>query len=210
MGWLRDRPRKKAEINEGAKSRLAWIPWYVDERRIHPPDGLKDFQQTWFWNLLFASLSAEWQGYLPMSSNLWMLAGALTRERWDANSSAVLAAFEIQKMEDGKLLLFFPSLVETINSQFEKIRDKKKRIPEISETSTGFHRGVGSLSFSFSDLSKHNQQTKPSAIRARARAPAREVCPLGQCNGTGLRKSHYAPGKVVQCDCRAGVKNGTG
>ena len=94
-------------------SPLNWIPLPV-EHQLGPPKGLKDFQVGWFWSLFWASVKAEWPGYLPLSDDLWMLAGALTRQRWDANAAAVLAAFEIQELAGHRRLIYFPPLVRII------------------------------------------------------------------------------------------------
>ena len=54
---------------------LEWFPFYV-HRFINDPRyrALKDYQQAWFLNLLFASWISERPGYLPDDGQLWRLA----------------------------------------------------------------------------------------------------------------------------------------
>jgi hypothetical protein len=59
---------------------LEWFPFYV-----HRLAGdvryraLKDYQQAWYLNLLFASWVSERPGYLPDDGQLWRLANARTQ-----------------------------------------------------------------------------------------------------------------------------------
>ena len=60
---------------------LEWFPFYVHrfvgDMRYR---ALKDYQQAWFLNLLFASWQSEQAVYLPDDGQLWRLANARTRQ----------------------------------------------------------------------------------------------------------------------------------
>ena len=138
--------------------KLKWVPLPVDGS-IGPPLGLKDFQVGWFWNLFWASLAnVDSPGYLPAAAvrnTFWTLAGALTRERWDANSSAVLAAFEVREIA-GRKMLCLPALVEILEEQKKKLRNHKKGDIRSSHSNTQVS-GDSSLSQSAFDFELHNQ-----------------------------------------------------
>jgi hypothetical protein len=120
------------ECNRGKGDRLAldkysptlkWVPW---ERTLRPPAGLKDFQQAWFWNLLCASFDQQQtQGYLPITSSLWKVAGAHRRDFWENHKSEVMTAFEVRRVENGTAVLFFPPLIEVMQVQVQRLRTKK-------------------------------------------------------------------------------------
>ena len=66
--------------NFGRNKLLEWFPFYV--HRIAGDfryRALKDFQQAWFMNLLFAAWVSERPGYLRDDGQLWRLANARTR-----------------------------------------------------------------------------------------------------------------------------------
>lgn len=179
-------------------SPLKWIPLPVDPP-ISPPAGLKDFQVGWFWNLFWASLKAESVGYLPLSDDLWMLAGALTRERWDANSSAVLAAFEILELPGHRRLIYFPSLKAIIEAQLEKLKSKK-RTPSTLQDFQSFNRDPqmsGDLSLSLFDFDVGSKQE-----RKKENERVRPECEY--CEDTGLRASGVTRGASTLCQCEAG------
>lgn len=115
--------------NRGKGARIAmdlvlkWIPW---ERSLRPPAGLKDYQQAWFWNLLCASFDQQlMQGYLPVSSQLWKIAGAHCLDYWNQHKSEVLAAFEVRRLDNGKSVLFFQPLIDIMQVQAQRLRTKK-------------------------------------------------------------------------------------
>src|ERR1700730_18329041 len=60
---------------------LEWFPFYV-HRLVGDVRyrALKDYQQAWYLNLLFASWVSERPGYLPDDGQLWRLANARTRQ----------------------------------------------------------------------------------------------------------------------------------
>src|SRR5580692_2289069 len=57
---------------------LEWFPFYV-HRLVGDVRyrAMKDYQQAWYLNLLFASWVSERPGYLPDDGQLWRLANAL-------------------------------------------------------------------------------------------------------------------------------------
>src|SRR5262249_21322524 len=58
---------------------LPWLPFDVRSITWNPTyQALKDYQQAWFLNLLFASWISERPGYLPDDGQLWRLANART------------------------------------------------------------------------------------------------------------------------------------
>lgn len=152
-----------ADIERGSSAKTMPLP------AIRPPQygSWRDFQQAWFWNLLWASLKHG--GYLPAGSDLWQTAGALTRARWDANRVAVLAAFGCTAPDaDGRFCIYYPPLLEILNAQQKKYR--RKFHSTLSETSTGSHsEGEGSspsafLSFDFDLDSKNQDQNQYSTF----------------------------------------------
>ena len=143
-----------------------WFPFPIHVDRTWIPPSLRDYERSWFWNLLFASLRADPQGYLSPSSPLHVLAGALTRERWDASSSAVLAAFGTCEVE-GVQMLCFPPLIEVLREQQRKILRKRGS----SEAFTGAHKRVREpASLSLSGVEFQKQRT------ADATNPENEDC----------------------------------
>jgi hypothetical protein len=138
---------------------LDWIPL---DRTIRPPAGLKDLQQGWFWNLLLASFfdQSEMQGYLPITSQLWLIAGAHRRDLWEAHKSPVMAAFDVLKLEGGKEVLYFPPLIESIRKQRTRLRNRKSVDEEFSTNSQPSTEGAGaspSTSQSGFDFDSKNQ-----------------------------------------------------
>lgn len=137
---------------------------------IAPPEGLKSHQLGYWWTLFWALLEAG--GYLPFGSDLWKLTGALTRERWDANRSAVLAAFEFTEPDaSGRRDIFYPPLIKIIEQQKGKYRRRSRDQLGISEVSTAIHKGGRSISpsvlqsdFDF-DSKDQNQIQKHSSAR---------------------------------------------
>jgi hypothetical protein len=105
--------------------RLTWIPIPIDAKAW--VSGLSDTETGWFWNLIFSSLAAEPQGYLPNSSNLWTIAGAKRSDFWESHKSRVLARFEVREM-DGTRMLCFPPLVAIIGQQSRKLRKPRSSL----------------------------------------------------------------------------------
>ncbi len=178
-------------------SPLKWIPLPVNPH-LSPPRGLKDFQVGWFWNLFWASLQSEPLGYLLMSDDFWIFSGALTRERWEANSSAVLAAFEIVELSGHGRLLYFPPLKAIIEEQLFRLRSKKGT-PVVVEDFNSFNKlpqSIASLSSVFDfdvgfekERKKENESTRPKCE---------------YCGGSGIRATGLTLGATTWCQCEAG------
>jgi hypothetical protein len=111
---------------------------------------LKDFQRGWWVNLFWAMFDAEPQGYLPVTSDLWLLSGALTPSRWESHRDRVLAAFENSVVE-GAQVIFFPPLIEVLETQRKKLlrnrgrggfskpsNDESERAPSVSLSQSEF------------------------------------------------------------------------
>jgi hypothetical protein len=163
-------------MNQVMQQNLDWFPMPADVQcgskakgmplpAILPPQysGWKDFQQAWFWNLFWAS--AKHGGLLPTGSDLWQIAGAHTRARWDANCAAVMAAFDCTEPDaDGRRQFYYAPLREISCAQQKKYR--KKFQSALSETSTDLNREGGgssssiSLSFDFDLDSKNQEQSR--------------------------------------------------
>lgn len=152
--------------------RVKWLPFAVDgspgmfARRLRPQFA-KDFQTAWFWNLFWASLEAEPQGYLDPRLPLGKLAGAHSDRFWSRHKDAVLARFELREWNSVEMLCF-PPLIEVIESQMKRIRQHRAR-EEFSTDSQPSTGGAGfplpsqsSFAFDFQELA---QKQKPSTTR---------------------------------------------
>ena len=153
-----------------------WLPIPPD---FWVPEGLKDFQQAWFINLIRASLRSENTGYLILCKEgcsgcpacLWRVANAHHPEHFKKHGSLVLACFNSAQIA-GHRVLYFPKLMETIKRQLSRIKNHRSRRTFLSETYTGFNRGggicspSGSLSFDF-DLDSKKQEKTPTASDTR-------------------------------------------
>jgi hypothetical protein len=116
--------------------RLTWVP--LGSPQLRPPAHLKDFEQAWWWRLFWASFDhGDPQGFLAVSPNLWLLAGAHTRSRWESHGDAVLAAFQSAEV-NGQTVIFFPALVNLIEMQRARLNRKtgsaraKEKSPPLS------------------------------------------------------------------------------
>jgi len=196
---------------------LKWLPLPLDLQTkagsIAPPAGLADFQVGWYWNLFWTALrNPEHPGFLAGRKNLWTLSGARTRERWDANCSAVMAAFELREIA-GQMLWCLPPVLILIEEQSKKITDKKGRGD--SHSLHSLPQNVGSLSpslqsgFAF-DLQEPIQIQKQSSTCARA--PARVTTggySQADFDARDLRKMAKAWDWLCQCNAE-GISRGSG
>jgi len=108
---------------------LEWFPFYVHrfvgDVRYR---ALKDYQQAWFLNLLFASWQSERPGYLPDDGQLWRLANARTRQFFEKEADAVLCMFEREgTTTDGACWIYHRALVEIYDEQVLKFHKKRQR-----------------------------------------------------------------------------------
>lgn len=108
---------------------LEWFPFYVhrfvsDVRyRI-----MKDYQQAWFLNLLFASWVSERPGYLPDNGQLWRLANARTRQFFEKECEPVLRMFEREgSTADDATWIYNRALLKVYDEQVLKFHKKRRR-----------------------------------------------------------------------------------
>lgn len=144
--------------------------------------------------MFFASLQSEWPGYLPVSADLWRVAGAHCSHCFKKDGAIVLAAFERAEVA-GRGVIFFRPLIEVMQEQAEKIRSKKARadfristVPQISTKS-----GHPSLSLDLDFKEKKDDEKNP-------------LTPCEFCQNTGVR--HFKPPRKGEfwCHCPIGVK----
>ena len=159
-------PRASADpVNDQDKDEvLDWIP---NKRSLRAPRTLRDFQRDWFANLRDAMFdNRELQGYLPITSDLWKIAGAHRRDFWDANKSEVMAAFEFRRLAGYGEVMYFPALLQVIAEQRKLLRQKKSRSP--SGGNVGKKVGDSFLSQSVFDFAVQSQkQNQNETARAK-------------------------------------------
>jgi hypothetical protein len=108
---------------------LDWFPFYV-HRFIGDVRyrALKDYQQAWYLNLLFASWISERPGYLPDDGQLWRLANARTRQYFDKEAAPVLGMFEREgSTTDGAVWIYNRTLLKIYDEQVLKFHRKQKK-----------------------------------------------------------------------------------
>jgi hypothetical protein len=108
---------------------LEWFPFYV-HRFIGDVRyrKLADFQQAWFWNLLFESWISERPGYLPDDGQLWRLANARTRQFFEKECEPVLSMFEREgSTTDGAVWIYNRMLLKIYDEQVLKFHKKTRK-----------------------------------------------------------------------------------
>jgi hypothetical protein len=108
---------------------LDWFPFYV-HRFIGDARYRKlvDYQQAWYWNLLFESWVSERPGYLPDDGQLWRLANARTRQYFEKECEPVLSMFEREgSTADGGVWIYNRSLLKILDEQLLKFHRKMKK-----------------------------------------------------------------------------------
>ncbi len=108
---------------------LEWFPFYV-QRFVGDVRyrAMKDYQQAWFLNLLFASWVSARPGYLPDDGQLWRLANARTRQFFEKEADAVLGMFEREgSMTDGAVWIYHRTLLKIYDEQVLKFHRKQKK-----------------------------------------------------------------------------------
>jgi hypothetical protein len=108
---------------------LEWFPFYV-HRFINDIRyrSLKDFQQAWFLNLLFASWVSERPGYLPDDGQLWRHANAQRAYFFDKEASPVMRMFEREgPTADGAVWIYNRTLLEIYDEQVLKFHKRKRK-----------------------------------------------------------------------------------
>jgi hypothetical protein len=115
---------------------LEWFPFYV--HRITGDTSyraLRDYQQAWYLNLLFASWLSERPGYLLDDGQLWRLANARTRQFFEKEGEAVMCMFEREgPATDGAVLIYHRALRDIYDEQVLKFHKKKKKFTESTES----------------------------------------------------------------------------
>jgi hypothetical protein len=102
--------------------RLDWIP-----NKLKAPRYLRDFQRAWWRDIVDAMFdNADKQGYLPATENFWRIAGAHSRPMWEAHSGAVMACFESAEVTGRGKMIFYPPLLDLIDTQRGKLRGTKR------------------------------------------------------------------------------------
>lgn len=108
---------------------LEWFPFYV--HRITGDTryrALRDYQQAWYLNLLFASWLSERPGYLLDDGQLWRLANARTRQYFEKEGGPVLCMFEREgPTADGAVLIYHRTLRDIYDEQVLKFHRKTKK-----------------------------------------------------------------------------------
>lgn len=119
-----------ASVGSRRNQVLEWFPFYV-HRFINDIRyrSLKDFQQAWFLNLLFASWVSERPGYLPDDEQLWRLANARTRQFFEKERGPVTdGMFEREgPTADGAAWIYNRTLAEIYDEQVLKFHKRKKK-----------------------------------------------------------------------------------
>jgi len=108
---------------------LDWFPFYVHrfigDARYRK---LADYQQAWYWNLLFESWVSERPGYLPDDGQLWRLANARTRQFFEKECEPVLSMFEREgSTADGGVWIYNRVLIKILDEQLLKFHKKMKK-----------------------------------------------------------------------------------
>jgi len=108
---------------------LEWFPFYV-HRLVGNVRyrALRDYQQAWYLNLLFAAWVSERPGYLPDDGQLWRLANARTRQYFEKECEPVLSMFEREgSMTDGGFWIYNRTLLEIYDEQVLKFHKRKRK-----------------------------------------------------------------------------------
>jgi len=115
--------------NFGRNKLLEWFPFYV--HRIAGDvryRALKDFQQAWYMNLLFAAWVSERPGYLPDDGQLWRLANARTRQFFEKEAGPVLCMFEREgSTTDGAVWIYHRVLLQIYDEQVLKFHKRRRK-----------------------------------------------------------------------------------
>ena len=106
---------------------LEWLPLYVHKLRASDRyKAMKDYQQAWYLNLLFASWDSPTPGYLADDGQLWRLANALDGPFFLKRAGPVMACFERTTI-DGRPHLFNRRLLKIVQEQLKVIENKQSR-----------------------------------------------------------------------------------
>ena len=117
---------------------LEWFPFYV-HRLVGDVRyrALKDYQQAWYLNLLFASWVSERPGYLPDDGQLWRLANARTRQFFEKECEPILCMFEREgSMTDGAVWIYNRVLLEIYDEQVLKFHKRRRKSSKSTDDNT--------------------------------------------------------------------------
>jgi len=111
----------KEDKKDKNEMELEWFPTYPDKilssvRWMR----MTDFQRGWYWQLLLKMTRSKPLGYLRFDDGqLWMLAGAHSRQYWETHAALVLACFKVAEF-DGHPWIFNQKLLDVLHEQQDK------------------------------------------------------------------------------------------
>jgi len=108
---------------------LEWFPFYV-HRLVGDVKyrAMKDYQQAWYLNLLFAAWISPRPGYLPDDGQLWRLANAKRAHFFTQESGPVISMFEREGTTiDGAVWIYHRALLEIYDEQVLKFHKRKRK-----------------------------------------------------------------------------------
>ena len=117
---------------------LEWFPFYV-HRFIGDVRyrTMKDYQQAWYLNLIFASWVSERPGYLPDDGQLWRLANARTRQFFEKECEPVMCMFEREgSTTDGGVWIYNRVLLEIYDEQVLKFHKRRRKSSKSTDDNT--------------------------------------------------------------------------
>ena len=108
---------------------LDWFPLYVHQLTSDIRyRELKDYQQAWYLNLLFASWVSERPGYLLDDGQLWRLANAQRQYFFERECVPVMRMFEREgSTTDGGVWIYNRKLVEIYEEQILKFHKRVQK-----------------------------------------------------------------------------------
>jgi hypothetical protein len=157
--------------------RLIWLKRGPHDM-FRAPRHLKDFQRSWFDELLWAMFESDTQGYLAVCPDLWLLAGAHNAAYFDKHKAAVLACFESAQVGNSEVISYVPLLhtIHNLSTEIHQTRPKDIHRAnsgacalESSGSAAVADRGGGSPSLSASASESVSTSTQFGESTARAR-----------------------------------------
>jgi len=118
-----------ASISSRRNQILEWFPFYV-HRLVGDVRyrALKDYQQAWYLNLLFAAWVSERPGYLPDDGQLWRLTNAQRAYFFEKECGPVMCMFEREgPTADGDVWIYNRALLQIYDEQVLKFHKKKRK-----------------------------------------------------------------------------------
>jgi hypothetical protein len=124
-----------ASVSSRRNQLLEWFPFYV-HRLVGDVRyrALKDYQQAWYLNLLFASWVSERPGYLLDDGQLWRLANAQKSYFFDRECEPVMRMFEREgSASDGAVWIYNRAMVEIYDEQVLKFHKRRRRSSKFTD-----------------------------------------------------------------------------